>query len=311
MLQEVDTAEITSVVDNYIDIFLKSSKQVKRPLLMKGGLLSQTLVAEHGLSMLIKITQGSKQHIILMDAGWSESAFMHNWNLLGYDFAEISALVLSHGHMDHFGALSNILLKTNKDTPLILHPDAFLRRGFKLPNNDLVNTPILNKQALIEKGTNLVIAKTPTLLTSNLIITTGEVLRTTNFEKGISNAWKQSESESIEHDSIMDDQALIINLKNKGLVIISGCAHSGIINIVKQAKKISGVDKVYGIIGGLHLCIDLPTKTIDRTIAELKKINPEIIVPMHCVCRYAMNKIASSMPKQFVLNSVGTKYFFN
>jgi 7,8-dihydropterin-6-yl-methyl-4-(beta-D-ribofuranosyl)aminobenzene 5'-phosphate synthase len=309
-LREADRVEIIALVDNHIDIFLDSTAKIKRPTLIKNGISTDTPLAEHGLSLLIRVFNAQEKYTILMDAGWSKSAILHNRELFELDFAEIDAVVLSHGHMDHFGGLEEVLKLIPKNTPLILHPGAFSLRGFTLLDGKHINTPTLNKQAIIASGINLVTTTKPSLIAGNMISTTGEILRINDFEKGTLNVWKQT-ANNIEHDTIADDQGVIINLKNKGLIVISGCAHSGIINMINQAKRISGIDKIYGVFGGLHLCKETPKGIINKTIAELEKLNLEIIVPMHCVGWSALNKIAHAMPKAFVLNSVGTKYILD
>jgi 7,8-dihydropterin-6-yl-methyl-4-(beta-D-ribofuranosyl)aminobenzene 5'-phosphate synthase len=114
----------------------------------------------------------------------------------------------------------------------------------------------------------------------------------------------------IELDPILDDQGIVIHVKGKGLVVVSGCAHAGIINTIYHAQNISKVNRVYAILGGFHLSGPLFEPIIGRTIEELKKIGPEIIVPMHCTGWMAINEFAKEMPAQFVLNSVGTKFVF-
>jgi 7,8-dihydropterin-6-yl-methyl-4-(beta-D-ribofuranosyl)aminobenzene 5'-phosphate synthase len=112
----------------------------------------------------------------------------------------------------------------------------------------------------------------------------------------------------IEYDPILDDQGIVIHVKGKGLVVVSGCAHAGIINTIYHARNISEVNNVYAVLGGFHLSGPLFEPIISRTIEELKKIDPQIIVPMHCTGWKAINELAKEMPQQFVLNSVGTRF---
>jgi len=134
---------------------------------------------------------------------------------------------------------------------------------------------------------------------------TGEIERTTDFEKGIPNAYRV-EAEKIERDLIWDDQTLVIHLKGKGLVILTGCAHSGIINTIRYAQKITGIGLVYAVIGGFHLSGQAFEAIIPKTLKELKAVNPTLIYPMHCTGWKATMKIAEQMPGQFVQSSVGT-----
>jgi 7,8-dihydropterin-6-yl-methyl-4-(beta-D-ribofuranosyl)aminobenzene 5'-phosphate synthase len=307
-LQEAHRVEITTIIDNYTDVLLESTKMVKRPPLEAGERISNGPLAEHGLSMLIKVFRGSESeaHTILLDAGWSNIGVPFNLKLLGIDINEIEAIVLSHGHMDHFGALIEIL-KIKKSVPIVLHPDAFMVRGIKSPDGKIIKFPTLDEQSLIKAGADLVKTKSPSLLASGLVASMGEVGRVTDFEKGMPNACLERNGK-IEHDPILDDQGVIINIKGKGLVVVSGCAHAGIINTIHHAQGITKINQVYAVLGGFHLSGPLFEPIISKTIEEFKKIDPEIIVPMHCTGWNAINEIAKAMPDQFVLNSVGTRF---
>ena len=109
---------------------------------------------------------------------------------------------------------------------------------------------------------------------------------------------------------IPDDQAVVINIKGKGLVVVSGCAHAGIINTIKYAQKITGIEPVLGVLGGFHLTGPLFEPVIEPTIKAMKQINPEYIVPMHCTGWDAINRFFSAIPDSCILNTVGTTYRF-
>ena len=301
-LQEADRVEITTIIDNYTDVLLGSTEVAKRP-----HIISQAPLAEHALSLLIKVFRGLEEHTILFDAGWSSIGVPFNLKLFGIDINKVEAIVLSHGHMDHFGALTEIL-KVKKNVLLVLHPDVFTApRGLRLSDGKMEKFPALDEQALITTGADLVKTKTPYLLASGLVASTGEIERVTDFEKGMPDACLERNGK-IEHDPIIDDQGVVIHVRGKGLVVVSGCAHAGIINTVYHAQNITKMDKVYAILGGFHLGGPLFEPIIARTIKELKKIDPEIIVPMHCTGWKAINEIAKEMPRQFLLNSVGTRF---
>jgi 7,8-dihydropterin-6-yl-methyl-4-(beta-D-ribofuranosyl)aminobenzene 5'-phosphate synthase len=306
-LQEADRAEITTIMDNYTDTLLESTNTVKRPRLAVNERISQMPLAEHGLSMLIKVSRGSEEHTILFDAGQSEIAILFNLKLLNIDVNEIEAIVLSHGHMDHFGALMEIL-KVKESVPLILHPDAFTApRGLRLRDGRMRKFSTLDEPSLIKAGADLVKTKSPHLLASGLVASTGEIKRVTDFEKGMPDACLERNGK-IEHDPILDDQGVVIHVKGKGLVVVTGCCHAGIINTIYHARSITKIDKVYAVLGGFHLSGPLFESILGRTIAELKKIDPAIVVPMHCTGWNAINEFAKEMPEQFVLNSVGTTF---
>ena len=155
----------------------------------------------------------------------------------------------------------------------------------------------------------MVESKKPSSIANDLIYTTGEVGRTTPFEQGF--PWAEAKiNEKWVLDPFMDDQGLIIKLKDKGLVVISGCAHAGIVNTVRHAQKITGTDKVYAVLGGFHLTGKLFDPIIQPTIEEMKKIDPDFVVPMHCTGWSAVNRFSEEMPEKFLLNTVGTTYIF-
>ena len=137
---------------------------------------------------------------------------------------------------------------------------------------------------------------------------TGEIPRKVTFEKGLIQNRIWSDNSWQPDPLVLDDRALVIRIKEKGLVIISGCAHAGIINTVRYAQQITGLAKVYAIFGGFHLAGKEFEKRIEPTIEELKDINPELIVPSHCTGWRAIISIAQTFPNAFACSSVGNIY---
>ncbi|MFH2011654.1 MAG: MBL fold metallo-hydrolase [Pseudomonadota bacterium] len=315
LLEEADRVEITTIMDNYSDSTLLMSEApseiIKRTPMSKEGKISRdTLLAEHGLCLLIRVLKEEKQYSVLLDAGWSKIGVPHNIEMLGVDASNIEAVVISHGHMDHFGALPDVLkLLAPHGASLIIHPDAFLQRAMLLPTGDKIEMPILEESVVQKTGVNLVKTKTPHSLASGLIFSLGEVERVTDFEKGMPGAIIERKGK-YEPDLIMDDQGLVMNIKGKGLVVMTGCAHSGVINTIRHTQKITGIDKVYAVMGGFHLTGPQFMPLTEKTIQGLEKIDPSVIVPMHCTCREATNWIARRFSRQFKLNSVGTTFCF-
>jgi len=312
-IEEADRVEVTTIIDNYTDSTLRMSESpsemIERvPLAIDGKVPSDSLLAEHGLCLLIKVFKDGGYHSILLDAGWSRMAVPHNMMKLGVSIPQIEAVVISHGHMDHFGALCDLLGDVIPDsTSVIIHPDAFLRRVISLPTGLRIEMPVLKESAIRETDARLVKTRDPYSLAAGLVFSLGEVERITDFEKGLPGALIERDG-SFEPDAIMDDHGLVINLKEKGLVVITGCAHAGVVNTVKYAQKITGIDMVYAVMGGFHLTGPQFMPLTERTIRELQEINPSVIVPMHCTCWVATNLIATGFPEQFVLNSVGTTF---
>lgn len=304
-LRQAEKVEIVTLMDNYTDCLIPSSNTVKRNPPHKNGKVAPPLVAEHGLSLLIRVFEHGEFRTILLDAGWSATGVAYNISQLEIPVDRIETVVLSHGHMDHWGSLRNILRLMSEPIPVLAHPDVFLTNRFLvLPDGKKVLFPDLDEEALGEEGINVIKNSQPHSLASNLIVATGEIERTAGFEKGLPNAYVDR-SGTVEPDRLLDDQGLIVLLKDKGLVIITGCAHSGIINTVRYAKKITGVESVYAVIGGFHLSGQAFEPVIPRTIDELEAINPAIISPMHCTGWKATTKMAEVFPRQFVLSSVG------
>jgi 7,8-dihydropterin-6-yl-methyl-4-(beta-D-ribofuranosyl)aminobenzene 5'-phosphate synthase len=307
-LNEIDRIESLTVIDNYVDVLLTNTQVVTRPPLSKGGdIPSDTLLAEHGLSLLVTVYQGEEKHTVLFDTGYSNIGVPHNLEQLKVNLNELEGIVLSHGHMDHTGALYTILDKIPGTIPLVLHPGAFDGpRFFGLADGRKLLFPqTLVKEELLNRNVALMERKTPTPLANEEILVTGEVERVTPFEKGLPNAVLERDGK-IEKDPIIDDQALVVHLKGKGLVVIAGCSHAGIINTVLYAQKLTGIERVHTILGGFHLSGPHFEPIIEQTIGELKRINPEVLVPMHCTGWTAIQRMSQEFPDAFVLNSVGS-----
>ncbi len=309
-LREVDRVEIISLIDNYVDLLLGDTEIAKRPPLSDTDELPKdTLHAEHGLSLLVKVESGNESHTLLLDTGYSETVLLHNMGILHVDAGSIEAIVVSHAHMDHNGGLLPLLDRVSQKPAIVIHPHAFhYPRFLKNQEGEKTYFPrVLVKEELQKRQPTFLVNDGPTLIADDMVAVTGEVERNTDFEKGMPDGFLEIDGH-IERDIIKDDQALAINLRGRGLVVISGCSHSGIINILLFAQKITGVEKIYGVLGGLHLTGQLPEHVLDKTLEELKKLNPEVIVPMHCTGWNAIKRIEAEFPDAFVMNSVGTRY---
>ncbi len=305
-LRELERVEVTVLVDNYTDLLLlQSTPVVKRPTLSPPN----ALLAEHGFSCLIK-TVDAEEHLFLMDVGISGTCLLHNVELLKVNLGKVEALILSHGHFDHSWALREIVPKVPKGIPLVLHPDAFLPRRLNFPALKIqVSVPPPDENILKEAGMEIRKIREDSILASNRLLVLGEIDRITEFEKGMPGAEAEIKGEWVK-DPFSDDRGVAVKVKDKGLVVIGGCSHAGIINTVKHAQKATGTPKVHAVLGGFHLTGPMLEPIIGPTIGEMKKIGPKYIVPTHCTGWGATNQFAREMPEQFILNTVGTTYIF-
>ena len=308
-LKELDRVEVLTLMDNFVDVLLEDTEIVTRPPKAKGAEIpTDTLLAEHGLCLLVNVQHGDDKHTILFDTGYNSMGVLHNMDKLAVDLDALEAIILSHAHMDHTGGLHPILEKVTHPIPLVVHPEAFLYPRFLEGKDGSIRKfpRTLVRKALEGRHAEILESKTPTPILDDTILVTGEVERTTAFEKGMPNALIEKDGDLVP-DPIKDDQALVMNLKDRGLVVISGCSHTGIVNTVRYAKKLTGVEKIHAVLGGFHLSGVFFEKILDQTIDELKALSPEVIVPMHCTGRTAMEQFSRAFPFAFVLNSVGSK----
>ncbi len=317
-LEDIESAEVTCLVDNSVDVLLPNTKVAYRPSLDENWFV-HPLMAEHGFCAAIKLEVNGTEHRLLFDSGLDPLAASHNAEVLGLDLSCCELVISSHGHIDHAGGLLNIRKKINEENqkqkqkqklPLVLHEDAFRNRLVKFQDGRKINLPAPNRADLIEAGYNLVEKQSQSLWIEDGILVTGEIPRTNDFEKGFPNHYSEIDGKMENDPLIKDDQAIVLNIKDKGLVIITGCAHAGIINIIKYAKELSGEDRIYAVIGGMHLTGGVFEPLISRTIDELEQLKSNFIIPCHCSGLKALTEISKNMPNAFIQNSVGTKYIF-
>ena len=335
-MQEIDQISITILMDNSTDLLLTNSDHVIRPLLIKNDkFILPPPVAEHGFSALINMAKydqsdrydnnNNNNNIFLFDTGVSENGVIHNADIFGIDFGKVDGIILSHGHFDHFAGLVNILKRmsssprqtSNHSVDIFTHPDAFLRRWEIFPDGKRAKSPILDERQLqlgakIHKSTGVRCLPSEE---SPLIAITGEIPRETSFEKGFPFQYAEdpdNENKLVPDPLIKDDQAILVNVSDKGLVILTGCGHAGVVNTINYAKKITGINKIHAVIGGFHLPADggIYEAVIEPTLKELQKANPDYLVPCHCTGWKATNRIIETMPEKFIQSSVGTTFQF-
>ena len=308
-LTEVDSLEILTILDNSIDLLLASTEQVRRLALPPDALTREGLVAEHGFAALVTVRSGSSGESLLFDAGLSKTGLVHNLDVLEVRPKELHAIVLSHGHADHTQGLMGLVERLGeRKMPLLLHPDALLERKVVFPDGHELNLPPPDRRILSQDGIELLEERGPSYMLGGLALVTGQVHRTTGFETGFPLHWAARDGTWQPDPYIHDDQAIVIHVKGKGLVVLTGCGHAGAINTIRHAQALTGVDTVYAVMGGFHLSGILFESLIAPTVAALKEIAPRMIVPAHCTGWKATHAIAREFPDAFVPNSVGTRF---
>jgi len=310
-LKEVEKAEITCLVDNVVDVLLPSTEVARRPTIVKNW-YDRPLIAEHGFCAALTLHKDGMKRRLLLDSGLDPMAASHNVDVLGLDMSSCECLISSHGHVDHAGGLLNIRSKLDqeKKIPLVLHEDAFRNRLVKFQDGRTIDLPAPDR-SLLEKARYEIVEKhSHSLWADDRVLVTGEIPRTNDFEKGFPNHYSKLDGELEADPLIKDDQAIIMNVKDKGLVVITGCGHAGIINTLHYAKELAGEDRIFAVLGGMHLSGGLFEPIISRTIEELQKLKPRFVVPCHCSGFKAISEIARKMPDAFIQNSVGTNYIF-
>jgi 7,8-dihydropterin-6-yl-methyl-4-(beta-D-ribofuranosyl)aminobenzene 5'-phosphate synthase len=247
------------------------------------------LVAKHGLSFLIETSFAGTDSRILADAGPPPDIALQNADIMGVSLQKVDGIFISHGHYDHAGGLLGILKSINKPIPVLAHPRIFSPKFAHKPNLKYIGLGY-DPSSVTNTGGALILARNPVKIMDG-VTTSGEVARETIYEKA-EGLWTV-ENECFMQDAVIDDQALIVNVSSKGLVVVTGCAHSGIINTLRHAQKMTGINKVCAVVGGFHLD-KADDERIVASIDELVKINPAAIYPCHCTGSKATRRLLDS-----------------
>jgi len=325
---EVDRLAVRVVTDSY-QLAIAPNMKVGEVEVQRFGMppAGRSLLGEFGLSMHLESRRGEETRNMLLDFGFTAGTLNNNLQMLGIAPESIDALILSHGHYDHFGGLIGFLqqnrAKLRSELPLYVGgEECFCSREWTIGKPE--DFGVLDRKALAEAQVKVVFAETPALIASHAF-TTGRI-PTTSFEKvlapsrmtiGVKNGVgcfpdklpEAKRTASVIPDDFEHELATCFNVKGRGLVLLASCGHRGIVNSVKRAMEVSGVKKVHAVAGGFHLA---PQKEdyVRETVSALKEINPDCVIPMHCTGEVFISMVQKEMGDKFVRSYTGSRYVF-
>lgn len=313
LLQPVDAVEVTVLVDNVVDVLLPDTEVARRPAIDYGMLEGDRaqLLAEHGLSLLLTVERDGERAAVLYDAGLGAGTAVHNMDVLQVGLGDLRAIVLSHGHTDHHGGLEGMLRRAGaRGMPLVIHPDAWRDRKVVFATGAELHLPPPSRQDLDREGVAIGEERLPSMLIDDTVLVTGEVERVTDFERGLPGSQARTDAGWEPDPWIRDDQAVVAHVRDRGLVVLSGCSHAGAINVLRQAQRLAGVERIHAFVGGMHLSGPAFEPLIPPTLDELAAIGPTWVVPGHCTGWRAQHELARRLPEAYVQTSVGTRLRF-
>jgi 7,8-dihydropterin-6-yl-methyl-4-(beta-D-ribofuranosyl)aminobenzene 5'-phosphate synthase len=315
-LEPVDSVELTTLMDNVTDVFMPDQGPARRPAfgfkpsrpssLMEAGWTADPLIAEHGFAMLVTVTKGDRTHRLLFDTGTSPDGVVENMRRLDIDPSSIEAIVCSHGHFDHTAGLAG-LMRVVSGLPVLIHPEFWYRRRIVLPGRDPIELPTTSKRGLNEAGFEVIEDRQPSFLLDRSVLITGEVPRVTGYEPGFPPQQAWLGGKWIPDPLVLDDQALLVNVANKGLIVLTGCGHAGVVNICRYAARLTGLP-LHAVVGGFHLNGPVFEPLIPRVLDDLAAMNPAVIVPAHCTGWRAGHAIGARFGEAYIPNTVGTRF---
>jgi 7,8-dihydropterin-6-yl-methyl-4-(beta-D-ribofuranosyl)aminobenzene 5'-phosphate synthase len=334
----VDRVVVREITDNSHNIFLKplerpglTVQRVGFPAAAEG----KTLESEWGLALHIETTRGVESRRYLLDFGFTPNVYANNLELLKIDPAGVDGLILSHGHFDHYGGLIGFLeaRRSQMRKELRLYTggeDIFCHRAVRNPDGGFADfKPALDRRKLKALNVETVQSQDPIVIEGHAF-TTGTVPRT-SIEHVLPNTWVEigikdglgcdAQAYMNQHfnaeelagkpqpDQHWHEHATCFRLGDRGLVVISSCGHAGIINTLKRAQEVSGVERIYALVGGFHLA-PAPDDYLRQVMAELKKFDLEHVMPMHCSGQNFIDLASKEMPEKLVLCGTGSSFTF-
>jgi 7,8-dihydropterin-6-yl-methyl-4-(beta-D-ribofuranosyl)aminobenzene 5'-phosphate synthase len=325
-LKPVDSVEALVLIDNVTDSLSSVPSFVETEFAglrrrrhghwILGG--SCLCCAAHGLSCLITIRDGSRTATLLFDTGPEDRTFEQNVSRLGADLGPVEAIVLSHGHWDHGGAMLRALQiirdrNGGRDIPYYAHPDMFRTRALKQPDGSmLIMEDVPSIAALTAHGAQVVNAREAQIALEGTAYISGEIPRVTSFEPGFPGQHRRTAdgAEWEPDELILDERFVAVNVKGKGLVVFTACSHAGVVNVLTHAKTCFGGVPLYAVVGGLHLS-GANERIIDASVAAMREFDLAVIAAGHCTGWRAMTALANSFGDgKLVPLSVGKRFTF-
>jgi 7,8-dihydropterin-6-yl-methyl-4-(beta-D-ribofuranosyl)aminobenzene 5'-phosphate synthase len=282
--------------------------------------------AEWGLSMLAQSVRADETRQVMIDYGYTADALLGNMDLLKLDPATLDALVLSHGHLDHFGGLMGMLTaskgRLKPGLPLFVGgEDCFCTR--ETPAGSDFGT--LDRPGILAAGIRLMLAEGPAIAADHAV-TSGQIPKATKetplqatrertgliaglgCDPALQPAAKNTGT--FIPDDFQHEIATSYVVKDKGLVVLTSCSHRGVLNTVKQAQASTGVEKLHALIGGFHLVPPLTDEYVRQTVADIKTLNPDYVVAAHCTGERFYDMARAAMPGRILQSNVGSRFSF-
>jgi 7,8-dihydropterin-6-yl-methyl-4-(beta-D-ribofuranosyl)aminobenzene 5'-phosphate synthase len=319
-LEPVDRVRVTILMDNVTDPLIPDEGPVTRRSWPKAlaqdapkvraqfaAEVPDPLIAEAGFSALIRVERNGRERTLLFDTGVSPTGMAENMRRLGLSLQDVEVIVLSHGHWDHVTGMEGVAKALGRaKLPVLLHPEFWSRRRITFPGLDPAELPATSRSALEDAGFDIVEERRPSFLLDGSVLITGEVDRTTDFETGFKGHEAFRGGGWTPDPLILDDQALVLRVRDTGLVVLSGCGHSGIVNTVRYAQKLTGERELAAVIGGFHLSGPMFEGVIPATVRAFDELAPALLMPAHCTGWKAIHQFSARYPDAFVPSAVGT-----
>jgi 7,8-dihydropterin-6-yl-methyl-4-(beta-D-ribofuranosyl)aminobenzene 5'-phosphate synthase len=318
-----DSVEVQVLVDNVTDGLSTNPKGVESEFgfATRRGLRASSgrclCCAVHGLSCLVTVRRGESRHTVLFDSGPEDYAFDRNTSRLGADLGQVEAIVLSHGHWDHSGAMFSALNAIRarngaKRVPYYAHPGMFHSRGMKTPDGSVrLMDDVPSVADLTAHGADVVVTAEPQSILDGTFFVSGEIPRVTTFERGMPGQVRRAADGTWEPDElVIDERWLAARAAGKGLLIFSACSHAGIVNVLEHARSLFPDEPIHAVFGGFHLS-GANEEIIPQTVEAMKKFEPAMIAAGHCTGWRAVAALGSAFGNAVMAPmAVGKRYTF-